>query len=186
MMTTLMDVQPELLLNILVMVQEDCHRELQNKASVHMVFAQIYSVPAFWIAAIKYNDWEVNWDTGLSLKDYYIMLCQMSPLHRQRLKGLTNEATTIEDAAFVDCRNLRITRLPDQLQTIGSTAFSGCTSLVLESLPVNLSAIGRSAFGGCTSLALKTYQSTCLPLNCSGFAAPSRSQSQPYQTSFKP
>jgi len=40
-------------------------------------FARIYRDPNFWNVVIESFKWMVNWNTGLSPKEYFRMVCQM-------------------------------------------------------------------------------------------------------------
>ena len=60
--------------------------------------------------------------------------------------------TSISDAAFQNCINLRNVRLPESITRIGAFAFTRCTSLTSIILPSELTKIEWSTFGECTSL----------------------------------
>ncbi len=108
--------------------------------------------------------WGVNWDTGLSPREYYQMVCEMNEEHREEhreeLFFLTSDITKIEAGAFWNCTSLALTKVPDNVTTIEGSAFKNCTSLALTKRPDNVTFIGKGAFINCTLLAL-----TELPYN---------------------
>jgi hypothetical protein len=136
--------------------------------------------------------WSPTWVTGMSHRDYFLMLVRMTPSRRQQLADIGHQdiigrylfygqrffalkllPPTIErigDGAFMHCTELALTKLPDQLEAIGIDAFQGCTSLALQKLPDTLISIGVDAFRGCTSLALQKLPDTLLWIGTTTFA----------------
>jgi len=117
-------------------------------------FARIYRDPNFWNVVIESFKWMVNWNTGLSPKEYFRMVCQMKDEHREMLLEITSETKKIQDLTFYGCESLALTSLPHDLKYIGMAAFYGCKSLALTSLPHDLKYIGMAVFHGCKSLTL--------------------------------
>ncbi len=64
--------------------------------------------------------------------------------------------TTLDDEAFMGCKQLTSVKLPRQLQAIGSRAFKDCTKLQPPTLPERLNTIGEEAFMGCTAISAIT------------------------------
>lgn len=60
--------------------------------------------------------------------------------------------TTIGDAAFIWCCNLRKIIIPASVTTIGDNAFAWCTYLTEIKIPESVKAIGSCAFYDCKSL----------------------------------
>ena len=60
--------------------------------------------------------------------------------------------STIAEAAFYDCSNLRELTFPNQLKSIGERAFGKCTNLYFDSFPKSITEIGRIAFYNCFAL----------------------------------
>ena len=59
---------------------------------------------------------------------------------------------SIEDEAFLGCKNLEVIDIPSTVVRIGKDAFAGCTSLKEIILPESLIEIEEGAFSGCTAL----------------------------------
>lgn len=60
--------------------------------------------------------------------------------------------TSIGDAAFSGCKNLKNLKMSDSLIDIGNYAFDCCASLVDITIPSSTINIGERAFGFCTNL----------------------------------
>ena len=65
---------------------------------------------------------------------------------------IPKNVTSIGDAAFSGCLNLKYFTIPDNIERIGEDAFSGCDNLKKITLSNNLKSIGRAAFRGCINL----------------------------------
>lgn len=71
---------------------------------------------------------------------------------------IPDTVTSIGQAAFFRCTNLKTINFPDSLKVIGQEAFYGCTGLTEVVLPKNLSVIDEAAFVGCTGLKKATIR----------------------------
>ena len=67
--------------------------------------------------------------------------------------------TSIGDAAFFYCIDLKSITIPDSVTSIGNLAFTGCSSLTSITIPDSVTSIGKSAFYKCSSL-------TAISLSC--------------------
>lgn len=65
---------------------------------------------------------------------------------------IPESVTTINNMAFVNCRSLTSITIPDNVTSIGEFAFNGCSNLKSLYLPANLKTIGYAAFNCCGSL----------------------------------
>lgn len=65
---------------------------------------------------------------------------------------IPDSATSIPDAAFVNCSELTNISIPNSVTFIGFSAFNNCTSLKSITLPSSLSTIQSSAFYNCGNL----------------------------------
>lgn len=65
---------------------------------------------------------------------------------------IPESVTTINNMAFVNCRSLTSITIPDNVTSIGEFAFGGCSNLKSLNLPANLNTIREKAFNGCGSL----------------------------------
>ncbi|MBR4966089.1 MAG: leucine-rich repeat protein, partial [Lachnospiraceae bacterium] len=65
---------------------------------------------------------------------------------------IPDSVTTIDDAAFWYCSNLKKVSMPDSVTLIGADAFLGCRSLETIHLSKSLQKIEMNAFKNCTSL----------------------------------
>ena len=65
---------------------------------------------------------------------------------------IPENVTTINNMAFVNCRSLTSITIPDNVTSIGEFAFNGCSNLKSLYLPANLKTIGDAAFNCCGSL----------------------------------
>ncbi len=60
--------------------------------------------------------------------------------------------TSIENAAFKNCKSLTSANIPSSVSSIGSYAFENCTSLISVNIPSSVTSIGSAAFSSCISL----------------------------------
>lgn len=65
---------------------------------------------------------------------------------------IPDTVTTIDAAAFYDCRNLTEMTVPDSVQSINILAFYGCSSMVQIYLPAGLERLEIGVLQGCSSL----------------------------------
>ena len=73
--------------------------------------------------------------------------------------GSTATQTTMDDATFYNCRNLKYVVLPDNIEVIGQYTFSGCSSLEYLVLGGNITSFSTtSTFNGCGALKAIIYQ----------------------------
>lgn len=68
--------------------------------------------------------------------------------------------TTINDGAFINCRNLISITIPDDVTDINSDAFCCCENLENITIAGSVNYIGSSAFFGCVSLSDVYYEGT--------------------------
>ena len=54
--------------------------------------------------------------------------------------------TTIEDSAFMSCKDLKSIVIPEGVTTMGDSVFMMCVNLVSISLPTTLKTMGYSGF----------------------------------------
>ena len=80
-----------------------------------------------------------------------------------------NTITTIEGAAFMDCRSLTTVTLPSALQSIGDCAFAGCSLLSAVKIPSTVSTIGAQAFLN-TGMTAVTIPATVTSVGIQSFA----------------
>ena len=78
---------------------------------------------------------------------------------------------TIDDSAFMSCRQLRRITIPDGVTTIGELAFSGCTSLTSMTIPDGVTSIGLEAFYDCTALTSVTIPASVTTIGEDAFDA---------------
>lgn len=62
-------------------------------------------------------------------------------------------ATTIDEGAFRDCKNLTSITIPASVTKIGDYAFENCKSLTSLTIPASVTNIGEDIFSGCSTLA---------------------------------
>ncbi len=66
--------------------------------------------------------------------------------------NIANGVTSIGDAAFYKCTNLKSITIPNSVTSIGDAAFSNCTNLKSITIPNSVTRIGEYAFINCISL----------------------------------
>lgn len=103
-----------------------------------------YNAGAFRGTAIK----EITLPTGLT----YIGSFTFSGLNIETI-ALPEGLTTIQDRAFLNCKNLKAVAFPSTLTTIGRYALANCSCLLSLSLPEKLVIIADNAFEDDGSLA---------------------------------
>lgn len=79
--------------------------------------------------------------TGVSAKDAEKLTIE-SRINRKPV-------SSIEQAAFANCKNLKTISLPESIQEIGNGAFSGCKKLTNISIPNDEIQIDDNTFNGC-------------------------------------
>ena len=67
-------------------------------------------------------------------------------------EGIDYEVTSIEDKAFLVCKDLNSLTLPNTITSIGKHAFASCDSLKSIELPNSITSIGEYAFDCCVGL----------------------------------
>ena len=67
---------------------------------------------------------------------------------------IPNTVISINDRAFVGCRQLRSIKIPESVIEIGEYAFGFCDTLTSISIPKSVTKISSNAFEGCDSLKL--------------------------------
>lgn len=65
---------------------------------------------------------------------------------------ISNNVTSIEDAAFESCLDLKSVKIPETVTRIGESSFLFCQSLIEAVIPNSVTSIGENAFFGCQSL----------------------------------
>ena len=69
-----------------------------------------------------------------------------------RRVDLPDSLLLLQNAAFINCRDLTEVRIPPQVSRIAPLLFHGCASLRTIALPESVTLIGPLAFGDCTAL----------------------------------
>ena len=184
----LSDLPNQMQQEILLWLQRADCGEITRLAESNAVFCGIFNNQQFWKAANEDKKWLVEWDTGLTHREYYQMMCSMTPSHRNALAAIHCNTEQIGEYAFAkkhdvaevtiysvdlsdSCTQLALKRLPNSVESIGDGAFMGCKSLAFTSLPNSLESIGDDAFIGCTSLKLVTLPDSLESIGCHAFMA---------------
>lgn len=115
-----------------------------NRESRH-----ILSTDAFHASLLHELAWNVNWDTGLTERELFLMLYKMSYAQRYIFLSLNSSTTEIISGAFMNNSVLCIKKLPDAVTKIGYRAFEACPSLALEELPDGLTEIDTNVLEKC-------------------------------------
>jgi hypothetical protein len=91
--------------------------------------------------------------------------------HKQRIINIVidNSVTTIGNAAFNSCRNLKKLSIGTSVRTIGDGAFSGCTELVSVTIPNSVTVIGGVAFFDCKNLSSLTIPNSVTTIGSQAF-----------------
>ena len=69
---------------------------------------------------------------------------------------IQSNVTSIGDAAFTECQNLKNIMISESVESIGNSTFEGCSGLTEITIPKNVASIGNDAFIRCSSLAKVT------------------------------
>jgi len=154
------DIPAELLVQIVSSSSDDVHKLALSLCATNWFFKKLCDEGGVWKAFLRYLKWGVDWDTGLTSKEFFEMTRKLSDTHRTRLLNLDKTTTTIEAGAFKDCEELSLKALPPNITTIGDSAFENCELLALTSLPPKLIKIGARAFYDCDGISLTTLPET--------------------------
>ena len=73
--------------------------------------------------------------------------------------------TSIENAAFMSCKNLTSIILPNSIKSIGEGAFYNCQRLISVNIPRKVTSIGYNAFGYCPLSVMTVKAENLVPVN---------------------
>jgi len=167
----LSDLPPDIKRLVMLAVQANDCKELGRICQINREFRSICNSQDFWKALLITKGWWPLYDAGLSLDEWYKLLCNPKVLyhHRVALLALKQATTVIEYRTFAGCTPLNLKKLPPEVNDIGEHAFYQCTVLNLDSLPPNLVRIGVGAFSGCVSLSLTTLPDSLIMIRANAF-----------------
>lgn len=141
-------------------------KSLSSLCQTNQDFRKLCEDQGLWRAVNALKGWLVDWDSGLTPKEWFFMLAKCPAPEVQRLLAMRETDTNGEESimmnAFSGNTVLRLKRLPSSIKRIDHMAFQGCSSLALESLPPNLEMISNYVFNGCIQLALKSLPQNAL------------------------
>ena len=151
----------ELLASIILVIQsgQDICTEVRNWLVVNRQWKCILDRNDFWVSVLEQHpfNWrhygtlggrnaDQMWDTGMTARAFFQMICGLKALQRKRILELTTTTTTIGGSAFTDANLSGLTSLPPGLTTIGNEAFGNANLSGLTSLPPGLTTTDYGAF----------------------------------------
>ena len=148
-----------------------------NMKRILLLFsALMLSCIALWahdveIDGIYYNLDETNKTAEVTYsRDYYEYSGSITIPETITYNSQTYSVTSIDYAAFRDCRGLTSVTIPNSVTSIGNFAFDGCSSLTSITIPDAVTSIGNGAFYGCAYLESLVLPASLESIADNGFA----------------
>lgn len=84
-------------------------------------------------------------------------------------EAIIPEVTEIQEGAFYQCSNLKLSELPKGLTTLGYRAFSGCSTIEIKEIPEGLKEINTNTFRYCHKIVNLTFKGKMNSIDSTAF-----------------